>query len=177
MNSHLGALQRRGNGTDLVGCNQMKTRKISARVACALLPLLLFGCTTFETQKVTDGAPAKGYPFVFSKPYSALVTYTDGTSSTHILSIPTLYAVDVKQSPLGTTDTSLENTDQGFAKKSTAKIDQKIPENIAAITELLKQLGVTATGAPGAPGAPTPTFVPDLALNKQIASMTLTPVN
>jgi len=144
-------------------------------MGCAILLLsTLLGCTTFQTRKVVDDQITNGYPFIFNKPYTALVKYDDSTTSTHILSLPTLYAVDVKQSPLGTTDTSLENNEDGFAKKATAKIDHKIPENIGAVTELLKELGVKASGAPG---APEPIFNPELDLTKTVVSIQLSPIN
>ncbi len=144
-------------------------------VTIALLCISATGCTTFETSQVSREGATRGYPFIFSKPYRAVVTYTDNTQSAHILSVPTLYAVDVKQSPFGTTDTSLENNDDGFAKKTTAKIDQKVAENLGAVTNLLKELGIKVAGA-AAPGAPDAVFSPDLVPGKNVLKLDLQPL-
>lgn len=102
----------------------------------------LFGCNTYTTTRVPKDGSARGYPFIFQQPYLATVTYSDNTSTVHLVSVPTLYAVDAERAALGTTTSKFENFADGFAYKSDTVLDQKIPENLAAITELLKELGV-----------------------------------
>jgi len=157
-----------------------KMKKIGYRMAItALVSVVVAGCTSFETRRVSDDGTTSGFPFIFKKTYIAVVTYFDDSRTSHILSVPTLYAVDVKQSPLGTSDILVENSDSGFAKKATAKIDHKIPENIGALTALLKELGVKSAADPGIEmftAATKSIFDPGLT-PKPVKSISLTSIN
>lgn len=142
-----------------------------------LIVLFAMGCQTYQTSRVAEHGSTRGYPFIFQKAYLAKVTYTDGTKSAHIVGISILYAVDIERAPLGTTKGSFENSEDGFALKSEVDLDQKTPENITAITELLKTLGVSLAGAaPTAFAAPPVTFMPDLDPGKQVATIELVPI-
>lgn len=151
--------------------------KVFTIAAAMVAALSLVGCQTYSIEKVSDEGAARGYPFIFQKPYLATVTYADGSPSTvHVASVPVLFGVDVERAALGTTNTEFESTEAGWLKKGTADLDQKIPENIAAITELLKTLGVTVANAPVAPGAPEVTFQPDIPAGTPIAGITFTAI-
>jgi len=136
----------------------------------------LSACNTYSTTRVPEYGSARGYPFIFQKPYLVTITYTDGEKSLHFVTVPTLFAVDSERAALGTTKTEFENAPDGFASKTKTDLDQKVPENLDSITALLRQLGVTAAGAPVAPGAPELKFNPDLPLDKSIASIDLKPI-
>lgn len=136
----------------------------------------VIGCQTYRTTRVHDDAAARGYPFVFQKPYIAQVTYTDGSRSAHVVQIPTLYAVDVERAAFGLTKASFENTGDGFASKASVDLDQKVPENIKAISDLLTSLGLKLSGAPAAPGAPPVEFQPELTPGKEVKSIEVSPL-
>jgi hypothetical protein len=136
---------------------------------------ILSGCNTYSTTQVRNGT-VRGFPFIFAKPYVATVTYADDSTSTHMVSVPTLYAVDTERSAIGVTKVSFENNTDGFIQKSSSELDQKIPENIAAITTLLEKLGVKVAGTPSAPGAPSTTFDPPLDPAKSVKKIEFKPV-
>lgn len=143
--------------------------------ASTLFALCATGCNTYMTSRVSEDRGTRGFPFVFQKPYLITITYEDNTTSNHFALIPTLYAVDAERTAFGTTKAEFENTADAFPLKTKTELDQKIPENIAAITNLLKELGVKVPGAKPVqpPGAPDFKFLPDLTFDKSIKSVTV----
>ena len=150
-------------------------RKLGVIIVLSCVAAGVAGCNTYRTSRVPESGSVRGYPFVFMKPYIVTVTYDDNTESVHVLSVPTLYAVDSERAALGLTKTEFENGPDGFALKTKTDLDQKIPENLKAVTELLKELGVTVTGAP-APGSPPAQFQPDLLAGNTVRKITLQPI-
>jgi len=150
-------------------------RPFTLLITLALCAIALPGCCgkwartcpapwarTFVVQEMTCGKPTRGHPFLQYEMQKAVATWArdgnmqDTYTTVHVTSVPKLMTIDAERALLGTTEAAFTNNPDGTLLSSSSKVDQKIPEIISAVGDVMKSIPA------GTRGRPECAFAPDL---------------
>jgi hypothetical protein len=168
-----------GQSGDPMRCSRATAFQLGLIV---IVPLATAGCRgrwsrtfpapwarTFLVQDASSGEPTRGHPFIYYEPQVAIATWQPAQeglqpyTTHHITVLPRLMAVDAERALLGTTTATFTNHSDGTLQTGTITVDQKIPEVISAMGDLVTDIGgITKDGTRATEPSSLPQFTPTL---------------
>ena len=176
----------------LSGCKTFKTTRVidpekSYRGTPTIIKKLHLAIVTWEEapakeagepvleRREGNGAPAPAPPVpaqeasYYSTPQAAASEPKVHTTQ-HLCRLPTLYTVDVVKAPIGLTKAEMTYGSDFELTKSSAELDQKVPETLDALANLIPKIESAAKLTAGAPFNPYQ-FYPALPADARILSI------